>query len=333
MKKTLAFLLVLCMALSAAGALAETYTLNIGHAQGEGHVRHLSLLEFERTVEEKTGGGIQVELFANGQLGTEKEMLESVKLGTLEGMRGGQLDFLPELYIFTLPFLCENNAQADALLSSDIALKICEGSVKDNMLILGLANAGGFRHFSNSVRPIRTPADMAGLKMRTPTGYDTIDRTFKALGASTVAIPYAELYMSLKTGVVDGQENPATNVESMKFYEVQKYFTLVAYQFHPDPFYVNIDWFNALPADYQQIVRDASIEMMKFNNASLASAEAKALDVIKAYPGVEVYEPTPDELKLFKDAVQGIYTDYVAEGKISQEALDAMREIIAGAGN
>ena len=147
MKKLFGLLLVLCMIMAATGAAAETYILNIGHAQAETHVRHVSLLAFEKMVEEKTNGGIQVELFANGQLGTEKEMLESVKLGTLEGMRGGQLDFLPELYVFTLPFLCETSEQASALLCSDIALKICESSAKDNMLILGLGNAGGFRHF------------------------------------------------------------------------------------------------------------------------------------------------------------------------------------------
>ena len=329
MKKTLVLVLALCMVLSLSSAFAEKYTLKIGHAQGEGHVRHLSLLEFEKMVEEKTSGDVQVELFPNGALGTEKEMLEMVTLGTLEGMRGGQLDFLPELYIFTLPFLTENQAQASALLSSDIAQKITEASVKDNMLILGLGNAGGFRHFSNNVRLIKTPADMVGLKMRTPTGYDTIDRTFKALGASTVAIPYAELYMALKTGVVDGQENPATNVESMKFYEVQKYFTMVGYQFHPDPFYVNLDWFNALPEAHQQVLRDSAKEMMMFNDESIAAAEAKALEVISA--NAEVYYPTPEELQLFKDAVQVVYTEYVAEGKVSQENLDAMMEIIHNA--
>lgn len=331
MKKVLAFVLALCMTFSLASALAQQFTLKIGHAQGDTHVRHVSLLAFEKMVEEKTAGGIQVELFPNGALGTEKEMLEMVTLGTLEGMRGGQLDFLPELYIFTLPFLCENQEQASALLASDIARKITETSVKDNMLILGLGNAGGFRHFSNNVRLIKTPADMAGLKMRTPTGYDTIDRTFKALGASWVAIPYAELYMALKTGVVDGQENPATNVESMKFYEVQKYFTMVGYQFHPDPFYVNLDWFNALPEDYQQILRDSATEMMLINDQSIAAAEAKALEVIKA--NAEVYYPTPEELQAFKDAVKGIYAEYVAEGKVTQENLDAMMEIIKNTGN
>lgn len=330
MKKALVIILALCMVLSVTSVFAKQYTLKIGHSQGDQHVRHLSLLAFEKMVEEKTKGGIQVEIFPNGGLGTEKEMLEMVTLGTLEGMRGGQLDFLPELYIFTLPFLCENQKQASALLSSDIARKITENSVKDNMLILGLGNAGGFRHFSNNVRPIKTPADMAGLKMRTPTGYDTIDRTFKALGASTVAIPYAELYMALKTGVVNGQENPATNVESMKFYEVQKYFTIVGYQFHPDPFYVNLDWFNALPEEYQNILRESAQEMMQVNDESIADAEAKALEVIKT--NAEVYYPTPEELQAFKDAVQSIYTEYVAEGKVTQENLDAMMEIVKNAG-
>ncbi len=328
MKKTLVFTLVLCLALAAIpmASLAETYVLKIGHAQPENNPRHISLLAFEKIVEEKTNGGIQVELFPLGTLGSEKEMLEMVKMGTLEGMRGGQFDFLPRLLVFTLPFLCENPAQVQALMSSDIALSICKDAKKDNMLILGLGNAGGFRHFSNNAHMIKTPEDLKGLKMRVPP-IDTIDRTFKALGASTVSIPYGELYMALKTGVADGQENPAVNVEGMKFYEVQKYFTMVAYQFHPDPFYINLEWFGSLPAEYQQILRDATLEMMKVNDQAIADNETAAIDVIAK--NAEVYYPTAEELQAFKDATESVYTDYIAEGLLTQEELDAMRAIIA----
>ncbi len=304
------------------------YTLQIGHAQPETNPRHISLLALKEMVEEKTNGGIIVEIFPAGQLGNEKEMLEATKMGTLQGFRGGHFEFLPKLLIFTLPFLCENAEQVEALMNSDFALEVCEPVKEDNLLILGLGDAGGFRHFSNNVRLIKKPEDLVGLKMRIP-GMDTVDRTFKALGATTVSIPYNDLYMSLKTGVCDGQENPAVNVEGMKFYEVQKYFTMVSYQFHPDPFWVNLEWFNSLPADYQQILRDCTKECMIINNQTIAENEAAAIKVIEN--NAEVYYPTSEEIQAFREAVEPVYDQYIAEGFISQEELDTMREIVANA--
>lgn len=226
----------------------KIYTMQIAHAQPTDNPRHISLEAFKEIVEEKTNGGISVEVYPAGQLGTEKDMLEQTCSGVIQGFHGGQFDFLPKLLVFTLPFLSENAEEVERLLNSDIAKEICEDSKKDGALILGIGDAGGLRQFSNNVRLIKNPDHLKGLKMRT-NGMDTIDKTFKALGASTVSVPYNDLYMGLKTGVADGQENPWVNVSTMKFYEVQKYFTEINYQFHPDPFYVNLDWYNELPAD------------------------------------------------------------------------------------
>jgi len=301
------------------------FVMKIGHSQPTDNPRHISLLAFKKEVEEKTNGGVSVEIYPSGQLGSEKEMLESVKMGTLQGMRGGQFDMLPKLLVFTLPFLCQTDAQVDALLDSDAALKICEESKKDNMYILGLGNAGGWRQFSNNRHPIKTPADLKGLKMRTP-GMDTIDGTFKAMGATTVSVPYNDLYMSLKTGVADGQENPLTNMVTMKFYEVQKYVTMVNYMFHPDPFYVNKSWFDSLPSEDQEVIKAATKNMMKVNNDNINQNDAKALETVKQH--CEVYTPTADELQQFKDASNAVYDTYLKQGKITQDELDNMRNIV-----
>ena len=322
------FMVIVALAACGAASAAPVHTMRIGHAQPENNPRHISLLAFKEMVEEKTNGGIFVEIFPVGQLGTEKEMLEAVMMGTLQGFRGGQFDFLPKLLIFSLPFLVENSTQIDALLNSDFALELCEPSQADNTLILGMGDAGGFRQFSNNVRPIKSPADLVGLKMRT-NGMDTMDRTFRALGATTVVIPYGELYMALRTGVADGQENPAVNVEGMKFYEVQRYFTAVNYQFHPDPFYVNLTWFNGLPAEYQQILKECTPEMMRINNQAIADNQDAAFKVIAEH--AELYHLTEAELQAFKDAAQVVYDDYVAEGKLTQAELDKMRQIVADA--
>ena len=213
-------------------------------------------------------------------------------------------------------------------MNSDLAKKVCaEAESETGTVIIGLCDAGGYRQFSNSKRPITKPEDLKGLKMRT-NGMNTIDKTFMALGATTTTIPYSDLYMGLKTGVADGQENPWVNVDGMKFYEVQKYFTEVNYQFHPDPFYINAAWWNSLPAEYQQIIKECSDEMCAYNDQLIdENQEASKQVVIDA--GCEVYEPTAEELKAFQDAVAVVYEQCVAEGILTAEELKEMQDIVA----
>ena len=306
------------------------FTRIVGHAQPEGNPRYTSMEKFAEDVAEKTNGHVTVEVFANGQLGTEKEMLEQVVAGTVQGMRGGQFDFSPRLLMFTLPFLAQTREQVTALLNSDLAKKVCEeAEAETGTVIINLCDAGGWRQFSNSKHPITKPEDLQGLKMRT-NGMNTIDKTFIALGATTTTIPYSDLYMGLKTGVADGQENPWVNVEGMKFYEVQPYFTEVNYQFHPGPFYVNAAWWNSLPTEYQDIISECATEMGTYNDQLIdETQEAARQAIIDA--GCEIYVPTEEELQAFKDAVQVVYDQCVEEGILTAEELQELQDIVANA--
>lgn len=306
------------------------FVMTVGHAQPEGNPRYESMEQFAADVAERTNGHVTVEVYGNGQLGTEKEMLEQVVAGTVQGMRGGQFDFSPRLLMFTLPFLAQNRAQVTALMQSDLAKKVCaEAEAETGTVILSLCDAGGYRQFSNSKRPITKPEDLKDLKMRT-NGMNTIDKTFIAMGATTTTIPYSDLYMGLKTSVADGQENPWVNVEGMKFYEVQKYFTEVNYQFHPDPFYVNAAWWNALPAEYQDIIQVCADEMSVYNDKLIDDSQSAAKQVV-IDAGCEVYEPTADELKAFQDAVQVVYDQCIEEGMLTVDELKEMQDIVANA--
>ncbi len=304
------------------------FTMMVGHAQPEGNPRYVSMEKFAADVAEKTNGHVTVEVFGNGQLGTEKEMLEQVVAGTVQGMRGGQFDFSPRLLMFTLPFLAQNRAQVTALLQSDLAKKVCaEAEAETGTVIINLCDAGGWRQFSNSKHPITKPEDLVGLKMRT-NGMNTIDKTFVALGATTTTIPYSDLYMGLKTGVADGQENPWVNVEGMKFYEVQQYFTEVNYQFHPDPFYVNAAWWNELPQEYRDIISECATDMGTYNDQLIDENQEAAKQVV-IDAGCEVYEPSEEELKAFQDAVQVVYDQCVEEGIMTADELQEMLDIVA----
>ena len=335
MKKFFALLLVAILALSCVSALAEDqfaalgdYTMIVGHAQPESNPRYISMEKFAADVAEKTNGHVTVEVFGNGQLGTEKEMLEQVVQGVTQGMRGGQYDFSPRLLMFTLPFLANNRAEVTALLQSDLAKKVsAEAAETTGTVIINLCDAGGFRQFSNNTRPLTKPEDLKGLKMRT-NGMKTIDLTFQAMGANTVSVPYADLYMGLKTSIADGQENPWVNVEGMKFYEVQKYFTEVNYQFHPDPFYVNAEWWNSLPAEFQAILTECATEMGEYND-QLIDENSDAAKQVVVDAGCEVYVPTAEELAAFQAACQPVYSQVVEEGICTQAELDEMLAIVA----
>ena len=335
MKKLLALILAVLMIAGCVSAMAEdqfaalgNYTMTVGHAQPESNPRYISMEKFAADVAEKTNGHVTVEVFGNGQLGTEKEMLEQVVAGVTQGMRGGQYDFSPRLLMFTLPFLANNRAEVTALLQSDLAKKVsAEAAETTGTVIINLCDAGGFRQFSNNTRPLTKPEDLAGLKMRT-NGMKTIDLTFQAMGANTVSVPYADLYMGLKTSIADGQENPWVNVEGMKFYEVQKYFTEVNYQFHPDPFYVNAEWWNSLPAEFQAILTECATAMGEYND-QLIDQNSDAAKQVVVDAGCEVYVPTAEELAAFQAACQPVYSQVVTEGICTQEELDEMLAIVA----
>jgi C4-dicarboxylate-binding protein DctP len=335
MKKLLALVLAAMMICGAMAALAEdpfaslgNFEMMVGHAQPEGNPRTVSTDWFAEQVAERTNGHVNVTVFANGQLGTEKEMLEQVVAGTVQGMRGGQFDFSPRLLMFTLPFMTNTRAEVTALLKSDLAKSVCaEAEEATGTIIIDLCDAGGYRQFSNGKHPITKPEDLQGLKMRT-NGMKTIDMTFQAMGATTTTIPYADLYMGLKTGVADGQENPWVNVVGMKFYEVQKYFTAVNYQFHPDPFYVNAEWWNSLPEEFRTIIAQVADEMGDYNDRLIdENSEAAMQTIIDS--GAEVYVPSAEELQAFQDAAQSVYSQAVAEGICTQEEVDTMLKIVA----
>ncbi len=345
MKKLLAMLLVAMLSVSLfAGGAKDTgsatgtaddpfaglgeYTMMVGHSQPAENPRYISMEKFAADVAERTNGHVTIQIFGNGQLGTEKEMLEQVVIGTIQGMRGGQFDFTPRLLIFTLPFLAQTREQVTALLHSEIADKVCTEAEKETgTVIINLCDAGGFRQFSNNRHPITKPSDLVGLKMRTA-GMDTIDKTFKALGATTTPVPYSDLYMALRTGVADGQENPWVNVSSMKFYEVQKYFTEVNYQFHPDPFYVNAAWWNSLPEEFQTIIVECADEMGRYNDQLIDETQEAAKQII-IDAGCEVYVPSDEELQAFKDAVGVVYQQCVDEGLLTAEELAELQAIVA----
>lgn len=300
--------------------------MKIGHAMPVDTPRHQSLLKFKELVEQKTNNGIKVEVYPSAQLGDEAAMIDATKLGTIQGERGGQFERLaPELLVYTMPFLFDKLDNIEKVTMGEIGDRIGEATKKNGLVTLTTGDGGGFRSITNNKRPILKPEDMKGLKIRTP-AIDTIVKSMEALGANPVSIPYGDTYMALKTGVADGEENPLVNIESMKFHEVQKYISIIEYQWHPEPFEVNQKWYEGLSPEYQKILKECAIESMKLNDKMVLEANKKAFETIKK--SCEVTVLTPEQKKPFIEQTKSVYKLYIDKGICTQKDIDDIQNAI-----
>jgi len=305
----------------------EVYVFKYANTQSQGHPRSQSMIKFKEDLEEASGGRIQVELYFDGVLGTEAEVLDMVKLGTVQGSRGGLFERANPMYlIYTLPFMFSNADAVTKVMRGEFGRQVNEGALANGFYIPATGVAGGMRNITNSVRPIRTVADIRGLKMRTPP-IDVTIRTFQQLGANPQQVAYTETYMALKTGVVDGQENPFSNAVDMKFYEAQKYLSIVNWQVHPDPFYVNPAWYESLPADLQQIFDMVAVQTMMYSDEIWLASENGYLEELRKY--LEVNTITPEARQGFVDAVGPVWQYYVDEGYFTQDDIDEVLETVS----
>lgn len=309
-------------------AAAQGLTMKAAHVMAVDSARHKALLDFQKYVQEGSSGAITVKLFPAGQLGQETELIESLKMGTIEAYVGGGFDALTtKLNMFVMPFLFSDVETFINVTKSPQAAAIFADAEKNKIKILAVGD-GGSRNITNNVRPIRTPADMKGLKMRTPP-MESVIRTIEAMGANPVTVAYADTYMALKTGVVDGQENPNMNAATMKFHEVQKYLTIINYIWNPEPFCVNKAWFDKLSPAHQKIVHDSAWKYTEQQNKLRADSDAFYLDMMKK-SGIQVYTPTPEERSLFRESAVPVYSYFVGKKQFSQQEFEEFKKLASG---
>lgn len=301
-------------------ALAKTFVFKYANTQSENHPRSKSMVFFKNTLEKASGGRIKVELYFSGVLGKEAEVLDMVKLGTVQGCRGGLFERANKKYLmYTLPFLFENAEKVVAVMRSDLGKMINKGALDNGFYIPATGVAGGMRNITNSKRPIKTVADLKGLKMRTPP-IDVTIRTFKALGANPQQVAYTETYMALKTKVVDGQENPFSNAVDMKFYEAQKYLSVLNWQVHPDPLYVNPAWYNGLPDDLKAIFDAVAEATMIYSDTIWLNSEVGYYNILK--DKLTVNHMDPKDRGGFVKGVKGVWQYYVDEGYFTWDEIN-----------
>jgi tripartite ATP-independent transporter DctP family solute receptor len=290
-------------------ALAQPVKLTLGHGAAPGNPRHEAAVKFAELVKAKTNGRIEIQVAHSAQLGDDAAMVTALRSGTLDlsaNSQGAVSTVIPEYAALGLPFLFSDIHKAWATLDGPIGEELAKRTAAKGMVVLGYWD-NGIRHVSNNKRPIKSPADMKGLKIRTPPDGMTVD-IMQALGADTQQIKFAELYVALQQGVVDGQENPLTNIASAKLYEVQKYLTLTGHKYESNPFLMGKrSWDKLSPAD-QQVFKEAAAEATKLQRKLSKEADEKLVAELKG-KGIQI--DTVDR-KAFVDATKPVYDKWAA---------------------
>lgn len=277
------------------------------------HPQTIGLSLFKDIVEKESKGNITVKIYPNSQLGAERESVEQVKNGTLEmatASAGPLTTFDKKFMVLDIPFSFTNYEEAWMVLDSQAGQNLFESL--EGVGLKGLAYMeNGFRHVTNSVKPIYTPDDLKGIKIRTMEAPMHM-ANFSALGANPTPVPWSELYMSMSQKIVDGQENPLANIWEVNMFEVQSYTSLTGHIYDPMPLVTNLEWFNKLPGHYQTIIQKAAILAQNYSRFVNKSREAVLVDMLTS-KGMKVNELTAEQKEAFKNASQKVVVDKVKQ--------------------
>ena len=319
MKKTLIFCLVLLLVTMVGGLNAKTLVLKSGHSNPPSHPMHVQAEELAAFLKEKTGGRIEMEIFPNEMLGSDKQMLEQVRMGALDihiAPQGVVSAYTPKMAAIGLPFLLQNYEQVAAVCDGPIGEQIGADLAGEGMVLLHFWD-NGFRHITNNVRPINSPADLKGLKLRTPEDEMTL-AIFKTLGANPAPLSFSELYMALQQKVFDGQENPSTNIFHSKFFEVQKYLSLTGHKYETSPFIVSETTWKKLSPEEQKIFKEGAVKL-GVKNRGVFKAQDEKYNVELGNMGMEVNQA---DTVAFQKASQAVYDEY--RGKCGDAFIDEL---------
>jgi tripartite ATP-independent transporter DctP family solute receptor len=304
------FSLALCLSVLVAGpATVSAVELRFAHFAADGHPGDLAAKMFGKAVEQRTNGEVKVTVYPANQLGSPPEQLEQVKLGAIDMAlpTQGQLDKYSKRFgVVMLPFIYDSYAHAYRVLDGPFMAWAGPDIEKQGMVHLSNWE-WGFRNITNNRRAINSPDDMKGLKMRVPPEIQ-LQATMEALGAVTTKIAFPELYMSLKQGVTDGQDNPLSVIYHFKLYEVQKYLAISHHVYNSMVHVVSKTTWDSLTPEQQKIVKEESKKAGDYMRETLQKEDETLLQKLKD-TGMVV--TTPDVAQ-FRALMQPAY-DRIAE--------------------
>ncbi len=309
----------LCLGIACSASAQTALRINISLAQNSHY--GVAIDTFAREVERRTDGRYKVQTFYSSALGAERESVEGVQLGTLDltlTSTGPLPNFVPDVAILDIPFLFRDYAHARAVLDGPIGQELLTKFPAKGMAGLAWAE-NGFRHMTNSKRPVNVPEDLRGLKMRTMENPIHIE-AYRQFGILPTPMAFTEVFTALQQGTVDGQENPLSVITAAKLDQVQKYLSLTGHVYSPAVFLMNKAQWDKLSQADKQAFLDAAKEAVKANRARVDDDERKAVADLRA-KGMTVAENV-DKAK-FQAALAPVYADFAK--RFGQENIDRIR--------
>ncbi len=301
-------LLALLLPFSVAGAAA---TIKLGVVTKPGSAQNIVAEKFKELLEQRSNGELEVKIFHSGSLGNETEILQQIQLGTVElgVITSGPFDsFDPIVRVIDYPFLFKDHQQADQILDGPLGAEILTSLESSGFKGLCFSE-NGFRNLTNSRKPVTSPQDIEGLKIRVMSSalHKSI---WQALGANPTPMPWP-IYTELEQKVIDGQENPLWVLEVYKFYEIQKYMTLTRHVYSAHIDVASLSWWDSLDDKTRELIQTAMCEAARFqrqdnrakNEARLALLKEKGMQV-EEHPDIDAFRKQVDGLKdidLFSD--------------------------------
>ena len=322
MKRYLIFVLTFLFAfvLSNCGQAKKHKTLKLAHGLDVNHSVHKAMVKMGEDLAALSGDKLQLEIYPSQQLGTERECLELLQIGSLDMTKvsaGIMENFAPKMKIFGLPFLFRDREHSFQVLDGPIGKMLLDEGEKYWLKGLGYYDAGS-RSFYTKEKPINTPEDLFGLKIRVMESVTAMDMV-RSLGGSPTPISWGELYTSLQQGVVDGAENNPPSFYLSRHYEVCKFYSLDEHTVLPDVLIIGTHSWNKLSEEERSWLQEAVDKSVLHQRVLWAEAEAEALaEVQKA--GVKVTRP---DKTLFSNKVKSIYEQY----KNNEEMYSLIQEI------
>ncbi|MBM7556860.1 TRAP transporter substrate-binding protein [Halanaerobacter jeridensis] len=299
----------------------KTYTIRAGIGLNDKSAQYKALEKWKQMVEKRSDGRIKMELYHSSQLGDDREMMEALQLGTQEVTCPSTApigEFVEGFKVFDLPFLFPNNEAADYVLDSKIGQNLLKKLEDEGMI--GLAYwENGFRHLTNSKRPVKTPEDIKGLKVRTMENPMHL-AAWREMGANPTPMAFGELFSAMQQGVVDGQENPWGTIYLQNFYEVQDYVTNTGHVYSPFVLMVSEKFYDKLPSDLQTMLRKTAKEVKEYQRRINREMNAEYRKKLKEKMNVTIL--SSEQKSAFKKAVQPVYDEYKEE--IGADLVDSV---------
>jgi tripartite ATP-independent transporter DctP family solute receptor len=307
-----------------AGAAAKPVTLRIAHTHTEAGLYYKGSVKFKELVEAASKGRLVVAHYPNGQLGADKDIQESVKLGTIElGLSSSPIVSLNDYFkLLDAPYLFVGRDHVSKALDGELGQKLAKPLEDQGIKHLGYWE-NGYRHITNNKRPINKPEDLAGIKLRIPESPVRMN-TFKAYGANPVAMPFTELFSALQQGIVDGQENPLATIYQASLHEVQKYLSFTGHVYSAVHLIMNKKLYDSLPSDLQKILVDAGKETARFTRKLGEDADNSLADVMKQ-KGIQVNSA---DTKSFVALAKPVWKSITDSNKF-KDAAEIMEQISA----